>query len=270
MLASRLSALILAESSSLPPAHALWLATIALEILLLARSIRTKLFSKYPVFYSYVLFVLLQSLVRFSIYHRHPQWYMECYWYTEFFGVLVGCGVFFEIYWWGLAPFPGTARLARNALALVFVFAAGKALVGAIRGRLWWPAQTTAELERNLRAVQSVAILALVILLLAYSIPLGRNLRGIVMGYGLFVSTSLINLAALAYLGREIERLWSYSQQVFYLLVLCIWTVSLWTLSPQPSLSAARESAPPYGAVEQKTRERWERIRLYFGKVKDR
>jgi hypothetical protein len=270
VLAFRRSAVILAESSSLPPAHALWLATMALEILLLARSIRAKLFLKYPVFYTYVLFVLLQSLVRFSIYHWRPQWYIECYWYTEFFGVLVGCGVFFEIYSRGLAPFPGTARLARNALALVFVFAAGKALVGAIRGRLWWPAQTTAELERNLRAVQSVAILALVILLLAYSIPLGRNLRGIVIGYGLFVSTSLINLAALAYLGREIERQWSYSQQVFYLLVLCIWTVSLWSLSPQPAFSTGPEPPAPYEATEQKTRERWNRIRLYFGRHKDR
>ena len=269
VLASRASGVSPVESSPLP-AHALWFATIGFEIVLLARSIRTRLFTIYPAFYTYVLFVLLQSVLRFSVYHWYPQSYMACYWYTEFISVIVGCGVLFEIYWRGLAPFPGTARLARNVLALVVAFAAGKALVGAMRGRLWWPAQTTAELERNLRAVQASAILGLVILLLAYSIPLGRNLRGIVLGYGLFVSTSLVSLSALAYLGREIERLWSYSQQVFYLLVLCIWAVSLWTPSLQPGLVSRPEVAPSYEEAERKTRDRLKRIRIFFGRKKGR
>ena len=251
-------------------AHVIWFATIACEILLLARAMQTKLFLKFPVFYSYVLFVLLQSLSRFCVYHWYYSLYLKFYWYTEFVSIFVGSGVLFEIYWRGLAPFPGTARLARNVLALVFVFAVGKALVGASRGRFWWPSETSAELERNLRAFQACSILALVILLLAYSIPLGRNLRGIVMGYGILISTSLVSLTALAYLGAAIEHVWSYSQQFFYLLVLCIWTVALWTDSPQPALAASTEAAPSYGDVELKTRERWQRIRLYFGKRKDR
>jgi hypothetical protein len=248
----------------------LWISGILLELLLLFRSVRTTLFTKYPVFYSYVLFVLLQSIVRFWVYHWRPQSYLQSYWYTEFFGVIVGSGVLFEIYRAGLAPYPGTARLARNALALVFAAAVGKTLAASLKGHLWWPARTTAELERNLRAVQAFAVLALVILLVAYSIPLGRNLRGIVMGYALFIATSLANLAMLASPGNEFPRLWSYSQQLFYLLVLCIWTVSLWSISSQPGLSANPEVAQPYGVVEQKTRARWKRIRLYFGRNKDR
>jgi hypothetical protein len=269
MLASGLSALIPAESSPLP-AHALWFATIALEILLLVRGLRTKLFTKYPIFHTYVLFVLLQSVLRFSVYHWYPQWYLECYWYTEFISVLVGSGVLFEIYWRGLAPYPGTARLARNVLALVFTFAVGKALAGAMRGHLWWPSQTTAELERNLRGVQAFAILGLVILVLAYSIPLGRNLRGIVLGYGLFIATRLVSLTALAYLGSVFYRLWMYSQQVFYLLVLCIWAVSLWTPSPQPGLAANLELTPSYKEAERETRDRLKRIRSFFRRDKDR
>jgi hypothetical protein len=251
------------------PAHALWFATMAVEALLLGRSIRTRLFLIYPVFCTYVLFVLVQSVLRFSVYHWRPQWYLHCYWYTEFIGVLAGCGVLFEIYWKGLAPFPGTARLARNVLALVMVFASGKAFVGAMRGRLWWPAQTTAELERTLRAVQAIAILALVILLLAYSIPLGRNLRGIVAGYALFISSMLANLAALAYLGRELERLLAYSQQISYFLVLCIWTVSLWADSSLRASGPSRVAAPLYIEAEQETRERLKHTRLFFGKRKD-
>lgn len=269
MLASRLSAVILAESSPVP-AHVLWIATISLEVLLLARSIRTKLFAKFPVFYTYVLFVLVQSVLRFAVYHWYPQRYRDLYWLTEFVGVVVGCGVLFEIYRGGLAPYPGTARLARNVLALVFVFAAGKALVGAVRGGLWLPSRTTAELERNLRAAQAFAILGLVILLLAYSVPLGRNLRGILVGYGLFIATNLADLAMLASPGNEFQRLWSYSQQVFYLLVLCIWAVSLWRPSPQPGLAVSPEVAPSYAEAERKTRDRLKRMRIFFGWKKDR
>ena len=269
MLASRFSAVILAESSPVP-AHVLWIVTISLEALLLARSIRTKLFTKFPVFYSYVLFVLLQSTLRFAIYHWYPARYRNLYWTTEFIGVVVGCGLLFEIYKRGLAPFPGTARLARNVLALVIAVAAGKALAGALRGGLWFPSRTTAELERNLRAAEAIAILGLVILLLAYSIPLGRNLRGILVGYGLFVATNLADLAVLASPGRELQLLWSYSQQVFYLLVLCIWAVSQWTPSLQPGLASRPEVAPSYEEAERKTRDRLKRIRLFFGRGKDR
>ncbi|MGA8074936.1 MAG: hypothetical protein WB995_15790 [Candidatus Acidiferrales bacterium] len=241
-----------------------------MEVLLLARTIRTNLFAKFPVFYTYVLFVLLQSVVRFTVYHWYPQRYRDLYWLTEFVGVVVGCGVLFEIYRRGLAPYPGTARLARNVLALVFVFAAGKALAGAVRGGLWLPSRTTAELERNLRAAQAFAILGLVILLLAYSIPLGRNLRGILVGYGLFIATNLADLAMLASPGNEFQRLWSYSQQAFYLVVLCIWAVSLWTPSPQPGLASRPEVAPSYEEAERKTRDRLKRIRILFGRKKDR
>jgi hypothetical protein len=248
----------------------LWLSGIVLELLLLIRGLRSSLVTKYPAFYLYILFVLFQSLARFWVSQTHPQRYMEFYWYTEFFGVIVGCGVLFEIYRKGLAPYPGTARIARNVLALVLVVAAGKAVAASLQGPLWWPARTTAELERNLRAVQAFAVLGLVILLVAYSIPLGRNLRGIVMGYALFIATSLANLAALASPGNELQHLWSYSQQLFYLLVLCIWTMSLWSLSSQPAAATGPEPPASYEATEQKTRERWQRIRLYFGKHKDR
>ncbi len=248
----------------------LWIGGIVLELLLLARGLRTSLVKKYPVFYLYVLFVLLQSVARFWVYHWFPSRYMESYWYTEFLGVIVGSGVLFEIYRKGLAPYPGTARLARNVLALVFAVAVGKALAASLRGPLWWPARTTAELERNLRAVQAFAVLGLVILLVAYSIPLGRNLRGIVLGYALFIATSLANLAALASPGNEFQRVWSYSQQLFYLLVLFIWTVSLWASSPQAEVPWGAEPPKPYKVTERTTRERWKRISDFFGRHKDK
>src|SRR5260370_22735759 len=109
----------------------IWWSGIALELLLLVRGLQGKLLARYPVFYAYILFVWLQSLLRFSIYHSRPELYSPVYWFTEGLGVLIGCGVVFAVYRAGLAAYPGTARMARNLLGFVFVMAVSKTIVGA-------------------------------------------------------------------------------------------------------------------------------------------
>ena len=166
---------------------------------------------------------------------------------------------------------PGTARLARNVLALVFAVAVGKALAASLRGPLWWPAPTTAELERNLRAVQAFAILGLVILLVAYSIPLGRNLRGIVLGYAL-VHRHQPRQSWLRW------RLPEMSSSACGLIRNSCFTYLYFAFGPchyghhrhKPEVPWGAEPPTPYEDAERKTRERWKRIRIFFGRTKIR
>src|SRR4029077_3311440 len=167
--------------------QAIWWGGIAGEALLLVRGFRGKLLSRYPVFYTYILFVCLQSILRLSVYHSRPQSYSSVYWITEWLGILAGCGVVFEIYRTGLAAYPGTARMARNLLAFVFVLASTKAIVETWNDPHWWLMAAAMDLEHAFRGVQAGAIVALVVLFLFYSVPFGRNLRGILLGYSLFV-----------------------------------------------------------------------------------
>ena len=96
---------------------------ITLEVLILFRGLKGKLAFRYPVFYSYFSFILFQDLLSFAVHRWYPLLYRNVYWFTEFLALLFGCGVVFEIYRVGLSAFPGTARMARNALALVFTLA---------------------------------------------------------------------------------------------------------------------------------------------------
>src|ERR1700687_3951514 len=96
---------------------------ITLEILLLVRGIWGRLALRYPAFYSYLSFILLQDLVCFAVHRWYHGIYRDVYWTAEFLGLIFGCAVVFEIYRAGLSPFPGTARMARNALAFVFALA---------------------------------------------------------------------------------------------------------------------------------------------------
>jgi len=164
--------------------QAIWWSGIALETLLLIRGFRGRLLARYPVFYGYIGFVLVQSLLRFSVYHWRPQLYVPVYWITQALGVLIGCAVVFEVYRVGLRAYPGTARMARNVLAFVFVMALTKALVDTWNNPHWLWIVSNVDVERALRIVQSFAILALVLLFLSIPSRLGETFAASFWGMG--------------------------------------------------------------------------------------
>ena len=245
----------------------IWWSGIVLETILLARGFTGRLWARYPIFYAYISFVWLQSVLRFSIFHSRPQLYAPVYWITEWLGVLVGCGVVLEIYRVGLAAYPGTARMARNLLGLVFVLAFTKALVETWNDPQWWLIATTMDLERLLRTVQSLAILALVVLFLFYAIPFGRNLRGILLGYGVFVGLSVIQLTFVADSGSRFHKFWSYASPGSYCIVLGLWTVHLWSYLPSPEPKGAVRLEEQYQRVAAATAQRLREARGYLAKA---
>jgi len=212
---------------------------VLLEFLLLWRGFRGKLLRQLPFFYAYVSFVLLESLSLHSLYWSAPQEYARAYWIGQVTALLLGSLVLFEIYRVALRQYPGTARVARNLLLLVFALAFAKVLVNYSYGSVLGPAKTYEELERNLRVVQAFAVLAIIIVFVVYNIPRGRNLKGILAGYGLFVASRIVQLSLLSQLGSSFERVFLYLEPFVYLIVLCIWTAALWSpvaeLSQSPS-----------------------------------
>jgi len=245
----------------------IWWSCIVLESVLLVRCLHARLWARFPVFYAYVFFVWLQSLLRFSILHSRPQSYSAVYWITEGLGVLIGCGVVFEIYRAGLAAYPGTARMARNLLSFVFVLAFTKAFVDAWNDPRWWVIATTMDVERLLRTVQSLAILALVVLFLFYAIPFGRNLRGILLGYGLFVGLSVIQLTFVTDASSRFHDFWSYVSPGSYLFVLGLWAVHLWSYFPNPVPRRPVRLEQQYQSVAAATAQRLKAARGYLAKA---
>jgi hypothetical protein len=247
--------------------QAIWWAAICLEAVLFIRGLRAKLVFRYPVFYLYIVFVLFDDLLRFYIYRWHPAIYPQTFWITDFFGLVIGSGVLFEIYRSGLSAYPGTARMARNLLLLVFTVAFAKVLVSMSYGSLWWPAETTAELERNLRIVQASALIALVALFLLYAIPCGRNLKGILSGYSLYVAVSLVQLTLVSHFGNSIQRLWSYVNAMSYLIALCIWTRALWSHEMSTETSPGSPLEYDYEALTAATHLRLQETRARLGRA---
>ena len=234
--------------------QAIWLAGIFLEALLIFRIWRTRNVREYPLFFSYVTFILVQEILSYLVAHLRPTFYPGLYWSTEFIGVFAGCAVVLEFAWIGLAEFPGVAKLARVALIATFLLTVGKVLLTAIQGALGWPVSLIVQLERDMRFVQIAAIFSLLLLFLRYQVPLGRNLRGIIIGYGLFLAINIVNLTYLERLGETVYSLASHIQSSAYFFALCVWTASLWLRAAQPA-TAGPPLQTGYSEILDRTRE---------------
>ena len=70
--------------------YLIWIAAIPLELLLLARSLRGDYFKRYPIFFSYISFVFMQTVARFTVYQLRADWYPSVYWFTEFVAIIAG------------------------------------------------------------------------------------------------------------------------------------------------------------------------------------
>jgi hypothetical protein len=248
----------------------IWWSSIALESLLLFRGLRGRLASRYPAFYFYIFFVLLQDLVCFAIRQRThgAKEYEYAYWTAEFLCVLVSCGIVLEIYQLGLASYPGTARMARRLLGLIFAIVVVKTMVNIAVHPEWWTDATAKGVEGTLRAIQGVAVISLVALFLFYSIPFGRNLRGIILSYGLLVCFSVICLTiASATASLRVHTFLAFLYPASYPVFLTLWLVPLWSYeaTPQPKYSIPLEVE--YQRIASATQRRLQDARSYVARA---
>jgi hypothetical protein len=243
----------------------MWWLGIALEGLVLVRGLQSRQILKFPVFYSYLLFVFTQDLVRFVFYRWASESYPPVYWVTQFVGLLAGSLVVFEIYRIGLGEFPGTAKMARNSLGVVFAAILLKVLIAPPFDPRGWVAGACIGLERDLRIVQAVALVTLVSVFLLYNIPFAKNLKGIFIGYCVFIAASVIQLTLTASLWSRFEVAWDYLQPASYILVLGIWTWALWSAETVAGAKPEVKLEEDYQLLAASTGRMLERARARLG-----
>lgn len=242
----------------------LWWIGNAAEAFVLVRSIREKLYAKYPAFYFYLSTVLLLELLRFSVLTLYPLAHRAFYWYTEFLAATIGYAVILEIYNQALKSSPGAARMAKTALWVVLGAIILKVTVDALSRPAWSPAATSAELERNLRTVQALLLMAIISLLAYYAVPIGRNLKGITLGYSLYVCASVMSLAFGSLPGYALRPEWRHVQPIAYLAALFIWGCTLWSYQPNPESEDKPEIERDYRLIAEQTRRVLSRARSYL------
>jgi hypothetical protein len=128
-----------------------------------------------------------------------------------------------------------------------------------------WLASSSLLLERNLRIVQALAILTLVTLFAWYAIPFGRNLKGILIGYSLFVGLSIAQYMLWLYHWDLIKSAWQNAEGVSYLLVLGIWVRMLWAFQPVSATERDLRLESDYNVIVASTRDQFRRTLARLG-----
>jgi len=243
-----------------------WVAML-LDALVLLRGIRGRLLSRYPFFYAFVAGVLLLDGPTLYVYKRLPSLYRTWYWSAEFLTLVLACGIVLEVFRHVLSPYPGADRFARITGIFAFTVILCSSGVYPLLERNGSVSGTMEELERNVRSVQAVFLVALLALISYYGIRIGRNMKGMIVGYGLSIAASLISMASYSYADGRFTAISRLAQQLGYTLPVAIWAVTLWSYAPNPEDAPAARIEEDYGQLVGRTRAAMGTMRAYLGKA---
>lgn len=241
------------------------IAGMSIEAVVLVHGFRVRLVSLFPLFYSYLLVVLIEDVIRGVVRQWYYPLYDNVYWATQFVSLVMGSLVIFEIYRTALQEYPGAAKIARNLLGLAFLAIFARVLITSHPHTTLEIIYAYVRLERDLRFVQSAAILSLLLLFLWYAIPFGRNLGGILVGYTIFVAISVVQLSLVSKFGPRVQLLWNIVQPFSYMFATICWLRALWVPDTVVRLSRVRDGEKDYEALANSTAALLEEARARLG-----
>jgi branched-subunit amino acid transport protein len=209
---------------------------LILQGFILYQGFRGRLLSRYPLFYLYISSSLLGSGMMSVVFFTHPESHAAWYWPTQYVTMLAGCGLIIEMLRY--IPFSyrdttGLATITRYVLlAVVVCFLAACFLTPGV----FRVVAIDVLLERDFRLAQALILLFIAAIVFRYELPIGRNVKGIFLGYGLYVGASLVTLAVDRYAGSRFDAVWAFVQPFSYTVSHVIWLVTLWRFYPGPIL----------------------------------
>jgi hypothetical protein len=234
---------------------AVWLAGIVLELLILVRCAKTGSFRIYRFFCVYLGCVFAGDLALPYLYKvLSSDAYRTCYWIKEFLCVIAGYAVVMEIIERAFEHYEGPKKLGRNAALIVFAAIVGATALQAALDRVASSVHRPIDVEVCLRGAELLLLSIVIAVIFYYGVPVGRNLKGITVGYGICTAAVVMNEAIRSFAGRPFyaafASIWSYS----YLVSLVIWVAALWSYEPNPAPEGWTQMDGDYQALANRTR----------------
>ncbi len=226
---------------------------LALHALLLWRCLKERHWKHYSLFFTYLAYTFLRTLSLVTLRQSaHPS-YALIYWYSDLGAVLLRFGVAWDVFRHIFQAGSAIRAIAGRvlfvvlvAMALGFIFLSNQ------------PGGFFLDMER--KAGLAVVAWLVVVMLLAryYCSPIGTNIWGMALGMGLFVSISIANFAAFDLL-KSFLPIWRFISPFSFLVMMLIWTSTLWSYAPEPQLKADSKLHPEAALAQ------WKRSWNQFG-----
>jgi hypothetical protein len=248
-------------------ASIIWMAGFALESVILLRFLTGRLYGRYPLFFAYMTLVWSSSVILLPIYRLYPAAYTNSFWVLQFLTVLAGFGVMLELVLKSFQNYPGAKGFATAVLVMMFAILCGYFSYKLLAAPSSAAGENFADLERDFRAVQAIVLSGALAVISYYRIDIGRNLKGIISGLGLYVGCTILSHALRGYVGPSFDRGWELIQPYSYFVALLIWLVALWSYAPVPVPETSSGLEHDYEALARKTKERLGVIRTGVGRA---
>ncbi|HTZ75131.1 MAG TPA: hypothetical protein VMB47_14505 [Candidatus Aquilonibacter sp.] len=236
---------------------------VILRSLILLRGWQSHIIATYFWFYGYVVAGLVGDTVVALALREGVHSYRAVYWAAQLSTLAFGCAVIFEIFRHVLKPYPGAEIFARSLLLVTFGLIFFSGLIYA-RVASAAAARTFIGLERDVRMAQVLFFVAILAVIFRYGLPIGRNMRGMISGYALYIGTSLLTLAFRAYAGLPFDSIWRVLQPLSSAVTLCIWLAALWAYHPNPAPSPRVALGSDYEELVAATRGGVTAVRSYL------
>jgi hypothetical protein len=201
---------------------------IASLALVLWRGYQLAIFKQFATFYFYVFGDLVGSLLVLLSYGKNAE-YVRWYWIMNFVTLFLGCTILGEMLarmWLPVEALRRAARISQIALGALIAGSLGRFVAIELRTPL--NSSAFRQLERDCRAGQAIFFIAILLVVFYYGIPVGKNLKTICLGYGLYIWVSLLSLAVWLYAGHHVAVACAYLQPASFDAATAIWLVGLW------------------------------------------
>jgi hypothetical protein len=200
--------------------------------------------ARYPFFYTQLFCSMTGTIIvqiayaHYSLGPRYAAWY----WPFELVTTAISSTLLLDILRYTLSNFTNTRRIAL-ALQLLLGIAALAVCLLTLYVVPSSPKLLGTLVERGFRFLEAFFLAATIGLAIRNRLPIGRNVRGIILGYGLIVITNLVFFAVAFYVGYARLRRWNWVPGAGYDVAFIIWLISLWRYHPNP----VPKEMPPQG-----------------------
>jgi hypothetical protein len=203
-----------------------------LGAILVIRAVQGKYLFRFPIFYSYIVYMVVSGAIVTGLYLAGSAHYAVAWWFRYLLSLLVEFAVVVEISDHLFSPYPAIRQLGRVLVAGICVmFFFLYVLPSLLEVR---PASVTIlDLAKRTSVTKAAAIIILIAAARYYDLRLGKNIAGMLVGFSFYQAVNVANFALAEAYGRQFyAQTLSTVLRLSHTLCLLVWTVSLWRYEP--------------------------------------
>jgi hypothetical protein len=211
---------------------ALTISLFMLGPILVIRAVQGKYLFRFPVFYSYIVYMVVSGAIVTGLYLAGSAHYPVAWWFRHVLSLLVEFAVVVEISDHLFSPYPAIRQLGRVLVAgicVTFFFLYILPSLMEVRPT----SITILDLAKRTSLTKAAAIVILIAAARYYRLPFGKNVAGMMVGFSFYLAVNVANFALAETYGRQLyAQTLSTILRLSYSLCLLVWTVSLWRYEP--------------------------------------